>query len=78
MYVYPLTRLVIRKYAVHVRSCMITGLAAVLRVRCTLYRTCPCAPFFVIALELLLLLQTHTHTQKKGEQTSPASATKQP
>lgn len=25
MYVYPLTRLVIRKYAVHVRSCMIAG-----------------------------------------------------
>ena len=39
MYVYLHTRAVIRKYAVHVRSCMITGLVYVLFVHCTLYRT---------------------------------------
>lgn len=43
MYVYPPpTRLVIRKYAVHVRSGVITGSAVVLRVHCALYRRCFC------------------------------------
>lgn len=64
MYVYPLTRLVIKKYAVHVRSCMITGLAAVLCCVCSaLYIEHARVHFFVIVLEFCSKASRHLRHQ---------------
>lgn len=64
----PPTRLVIRKYAVHVRSGVITGLAVVLRVFTALY---------IEHVLFLIVLQCCCKGGEKKAAPTAAAATKQ-
>lgn len=68
MFIPPPTRLVIRKYAVHVRSGVITGSAVVLRVHCALYRRCFC--FFWLCFNVAAREKKKKKKQSRADSSS--------